>query len=71
MTRIRWRLFLSFIALTVVVALLPALVTGAVLRRNALDNLEIELAQQARSLSVALLADRTGLGGPGSVGACR
>ncbi len=65
MSRIRWRLLASFAVLTLVVALIPALVTGIFLRHRALNNLETDLAQEARGLAVSLRADQEALGTAG------
>ena len=59
MRRIRWRLLASFTILTVLLAFMPALVTGVVLRRYALDDLENDLAQRGRGLAVTLAAGGT------------
>ena len=54
MTRIRWRVLGSFLAITVLVLLVEALVSGYVLRGAFLDNLETDLAREARGFAVAL-----------------
>jgi two-component system phosphate regulon sensor histidine kinase PhoR len=54
--RIRWRVLGSFLAITVLVILVQALVSGFVLRGAFLDNLETDLAREARGFAVALPA---------------
>lgn len=56
MARIRWRVLGSFLAITVLVILVQALVSGYVLRGAFLDNLETDLAREARGFTVALSA---------------
>ena len=54
MARIRWRVLGSFLAIMVLVILVEALVSGYVLRGAFLDNLETDLASEARGFAVAL-----------------
>ena len=56
MTRIRWRVLGSFLAIMVLVILVQALVSGYVLRGAFLDNLETDLAREAQGFAVALPA---------------
>lgn len=60
MTHIRWRVLGAFLAVTILVMLVLALVSGYALRAAFLDNLETDLAHEARGVVVALAV----VGGP-------